>query len=119
MDQRELTTKKKDKGFTLVELLIVIVILGILAGVVVFAVAGVTSQAEGNACATTRKTIQTAIESSRASDGIAANADPTLAQVQAYLTDPNIVAAAAGANIWGYAAGDLTQPTNQTNCAAT
>ena len=35
---------KQDKGFTLVELLIVIVILGILATVTVFAVRGITDQ---------------------------------------------------------------------------
>ncbi|MCU1388757.1 MAG: hypothetical protein JWL72_2095, partial [Ilumatobacteraceae bacterium] len=38
----EETSSKKDKGFTLVELLIVIVILGILATVTVFAVRGIT-----------------------------------------------------------------------------
>ena len=43
--------KNQDKGFTLVELLIVIVILGILATVTVFAVRGITDQGEANACA--------------------------------------------------------------------
>jgi prepilin-type N-terminal cleavage/methylation domain-containing protein len=38
---------KQDKGFTLVELLIVIVILGILATVTVFAVRGITDQGTG------------------------------------------------------------------------
>ena len=37
---------KKDKGFTLVELLIVIVILGILATVAVFAVRGITDKGQ-------------------------------------------------------------------------
>ena len=37
---------KQDKGFTLVELLIVIVILGILATVTVFAVRGITDQGQ-------------------------------------------------------------------------
>ena len=66
MEQRELTTEKKDKGFTLVELLIVIVILGILATVVVFAVANVTEKAQDNACGVEKKTIQTASESYKA-----------------------------------------------------
>ncbi len=38
---------KQDKGFTLVELLIVIVILGILATVTVFAVRGITRPRPG------------------------------------------------------------------------
>ncbi len=42
---------KQDKGFTLVELLIVIVILGILATVTVFAVRGITDQGQENAAA--------------------------------------------------------------------
>lgn len=51
-----------ERGFTLVELLIVVVILGILAGIVVFAVGGLSSDAQNNACATEERTIETAIE---------------------------------------------------------
>jgi general secretion pathway protein G len=54
--------KKNDEGFTLVELLIVIVILGILAAVVVFAVSGITNNAEENACETELRTVQTGVE---------------------------------------------------------
>jgi len=54
--------KNQDKGFTLVELLIVIVILGILATVTVFAVRGITDQGESNACATEKRAVETAIE---------------------------------------------------------
>jgi general secretion pathway protein G len=53
---------KQDKGFTLVELLIVIVILGILATVTVFAVRGITDRGQENACDVELRTVQTAIE---------------------------------------------------------
>jgi prepilin-type N-terminal cleavage/methylation domain-containing protein len=54
--------KTQDKGFTLVELLIVIVILGILATVTVFAVRGITEKGEENACQTDKATFETATE---------------------------------------------------------
>jgi len=57
------------RGFTLVELLIVIVILGILAGIVVFAVGNLTSSAKTNACATEKSTISTALEAYKANTG--------------------------------------------------
>lgn len=50
-----------EQGFTLVELLIVIVILGILAGIVVFAVGNLTSSASGNGCKTEASTYYTAL----------------------------------------------------------
>ena len=53
---------KQDKGFTLVELLIVIVILGILATVTVFAVRGITADGQASACGADEKTLQTATE---------------------------------------------------------
>ena len=53
---------KQDKGFTLVELLIVIVILGILATVTVFAVRGITDRGQQNACLVDKRTLDTSIE---------------------------------------------------------
>ena len=60
---------KGQSGFTLIELLVVIASLGVLAGVVVFAVGGVSATAKQKACATEAKTILTAVEASKADNG--------------------------------------------------
>lgn len=58
-----------EKGFTLVELLIVVVILGILAGIVVFAVGNLTDSADENACVTEGETFRNAVVAYRADTG--------------------------------------------------
>ena len=58
-----------EKGFTLVELLVVIVIIGVLASVVVFAVNGITDRGQTAACKTDKRTIKTAAEAAYAKDG--------------------------------------------------
>src|SRR3954454_24189075 len=65
----EVEETKQDKGFTLVELLIVIVILGILATVTVFAVRGITDQVKASTCKADSKTLQTAYEAFSAQYG--------------------------------------------------
>ncbi len=51
-----------ERGFTLVELLVVIVILGVLAAVVVFAVGGITNTSKSSACTIEVRTINTATQ---------------------------------------------------------
>jgi general secretion pathway protein G len=65
-DRREL---RSQSGFTLIELLVVIAILGILAGVVVFAVGGITDNGQEAACKIEKRTIQTALQAFRAQEG--------------------------------------------------
>lgn len=68
-----------EQGFTLVELLIVIVIMGILAGIVVFAVGNLTDSAEKNSCITEADTVRTAVAAWKAAN--ATTDDPTWAQL--------------------------------------
>jgi prepilin-type N-terminal cleavage/methylation domain-containing protein len=63
------TEENQEKGFTLVELLIVIVILGILSTIVVFSVRGLTGKANKNACKIDGRSLQTAFESAYADTG--------------------------------------------------
>lgn len=85
---------KQDKGFTLVELLIVIVILGILATVTVFAVRGITQDAEQNACDTEQDVIETAIEAFNADSRRDALFVDELTGTSGYLKDDLAFAAA-------------------------
>lgn len=64
-----------EAGFTLVELLVVIVILGILAAVVVFAVGGIKDKGGKSACEIDKRTIATAEEAYFSNKSMYANQD--------------------------------------------
>src|SRR4051812_6183982 len=91
----EESSSKRDKGFTLVELLIVIVILGILATVTVFAVRGITDKGQTSACNTDKVTLQTAAEAYFAQYGTTTGI-PTAAIGTASAATGNQTAAAVG-----------------------
>ncbi len=60
---------RPDEGFTLIEMLIVIVVLGVLAAMVVFDLGGVTTSATQSACRADVTTVETAISSYNAETG--------------------------------------------------
>ena len=69
MSQRFRNLRSNDSGFTLTELLIVIVILGILTGIVVFAVGAFSDRGTTAACKSDKKAVEVAVEAYRAKTG--------------------------------------------------
>lgn len=56
------TSPRTDSGFSLIELLIVMLVLGVLAAVVVMAVGGVRGEAEDSACPADWRNLNTSVE---------------------------------------------------------
>jgi len=72
---------RDEAGFTLIELMIVIVILGVLAGIVIFAVGGIQDTGKLAACKSDLKTVSVAVEAYQAKHGVGQyppNLDPAL-----------------------------------------
>ncbi len=82
--QRKLKNKK---GFTLIELIVVIVILGVLAAIAIPKLSGFSNRARWSADIATAKTIATAALTVNASDG---SQPTTLDDLTKYLDNPGI-----------------------------
>jgi prepilin-type N-terminal cleavage/methylation domain-containing protein len=78
MLQRIRQARQDESGFTLIELLIVIIILGVLAGIVVFAVGGITDRGNASACKADKKNVEIASEAYYAQNGGYAASLPAL-----------------------------------------
>jgi general secretion pathway protein G len=95
-----LRTKRGEAGFTLVELLIVVAILGILAGVVVFSVQGVQDDSKVNACKTEAAIVRTAQEAFYVKNKAYATNDGALVTAKLLSTDPQLVDTAGTATAY-------------------
>jgi prepilin-type N-terminal cleavage/methylation domain-containing protein len=78
---------RDERGFTLVELLVVVLILGVLAAVVVFSVGGITSRGRNASCVTEVREVRTAIEAFKAQSPTNANPANLAALVTAKLLE--------------------------------
>jgi prepilin-type N-terminal cleavage/methylation domain-containing protein len=78
--------RDNENGFTLTELLITIVILGVLAGIVVFAVGAFSDDGVTVACETDKKNVSIAAEAYRAKQGNYPAGATDQARIQALVT---------------------------------
>jgi Tfp pilus assembly protein PilE len=82
VDHPPQTTARRHR-VTLVEMLAIVLILGVLASIVAFAVSDIGNKGRAKTCAADAQTIFAAIESYRASPGHQTTDDPTMAELVA------------------------------------
>ena len=88
MLQRSMEKKRSGEGgFTLVELLVVIVILGILAAIVVFAVGGITDKGTTASCKADKSSLETAEEAAYANNDASVYLSEADLQAQKFIHD--------------------------------
>jgi prepilin-type N-terminal cleavage/methylation domain-containing protein len=80
----------REEGFTLFELLIVIIILAILAGIVAFSVGNSTASATSSSCQTDAKSFESAIEQYKTQVGTYPPRGPIVGTPYPYLTTPQV-----------------------------
>lgn len=80
----KLKTMKKDRGFTIVELLIVIVVIAILAAIVIVAYNGVQNRANASTAKSNAEAVQKIVEAYAADDSAGNGLYPTLAQLNGW-----------------------------------
>ena len=74
--------KRRDSGFTIVELLIVVIVIGILAAITIVAYTNISSRAKASTAKANAESVQKVVEAYAADDTTAGY--PTLAQLNAY-----------------------------------
>lgn len=77
----KLKSMKKDRGFTIVELLIVIVVIAILAAIVIVAYNGVQNRANASTAKSNAEAVQKVVEAYAADDTAGNGLYPTLVQL--------------------------------------